>query len=368
MMCLAGLILCWLIGFAPLGLGIYQFRRHPECKLVTLTHLEQELIVLFINVTVTACNDITGFIHTLSLRWALHQESKLDFNSNLRLFTSSRRSKANSWYINAFMAALMVLSYVSTPFFFIPLPALSDHYVWWRGYDFQMCGLPMIILAIALLGQALVATFCTFSSTRILTWSSDPVETTSACVGDGSLHHISGCCLRAVGDGEEDVTGLRGKGQQKSAYRSHRQVRTVTHWIWIPVALAFCWVGVIGGLIQGYKVSTLWGVCGGGYWGFFPHSTNAWCFPTARLTPSLMISWGGNSIFNSIPGMMLLLAVIQAGMTMSLHCAELIVNVGRDEASWRRAGCKGWSRSNALSSVLRSPAAILLFMLKAVIH
>ncbi len=60
-----------------------------------------------------------GYIHTVSLRWSLQREGKLDFNSNLRLLTSSRKSWPNAWYCNMIFLCGIVLSYSSTSLIFL---------------------------------------------------------------------------------------------------------------------------------------------------------------------------------------------------------------------------------------------------------
>jgi hypothetical protein len=64
----------------------------------------------------------------------------------------------------------------------------------------------------------------------------------------------------------------------------------------------------------------------------------------------------------------ILIGIIQATMTLSLHSAELMVNMIRDERSWREASKGGHRCSNVLSSMLGSFPALVLFILKPVIH
>jgi hypothetical protein len=55
---------------------------------------------------------------------------------------------------------------------------------------------------------------------------------------------------------------------------------------------------------------------------------------------------------------------------MSLHCAELLVNVVRDELTWRKASKRGIKRkpTNVVIAVITSPPALVLLTLKPVIH
>jgi hypothetical protein len=53
---------------------------------------------------------------------------------------------------------------------------------------------------------------------------------------------------------------------------------------------------------------------------------------------------------------------------LPLHCAELLVNMVRDESTWRKASKNGRSRSNAIISMLGSLPAVVLFIFKPFIH
>lgn len=70
-----------------------------------------EIWLLAFNLLVTLATECVGYIHTTSLRWALYHENRLRHNSNLRLFTSSKHSMPNRWYVNAFWLLLISVSY-----------------------------------------------------------------------------------------------------------------------------------------------------------------------------------------------------------------------------------------------------------------
>jgi hypothetical protein len=92
-----------------------------------------------------------GFIHSTSLRWALYREARLEFNTNIRLFTSARSSALNRWYTNAIWTACLILCYAST----------SQVFLWgtvFNGYESFVSRLAVGTLAIGLLGQAVIAT------------------------------------------------------------------------------------------------------------------------------------------------------------------------------------------------------------------
>jgi hypothetical protein len=69
-------------------------------------------------------------------------------------------------------------------------------------------------------------------------------------------------------------------------------------------------------------------------------------------------------------GLLAVVCVLQAFITLSLHCAELLVNMIRDELMWRRAGTRGHPRPgyNAFFATITSIPAATLFALRPVLH
>lgn len=90
-----------------LGFTWFSFLAHNASNTTILA----EALPLAINILVTACIDYLGFIHTASLRWSLHRENQLQFNSNLRLFTGTRKFGPNSRVGNAFSACCHIICY-----------------------------------------------------------------------------------------------------------------------------------------------------------------------------------------------------------------------------------------------------------------
>ena len=381
-LCLGGLAFCWLVGLASLAIGLYLVRTGgilvsdgnvqeypftiPGGIATSFNKYAQELAPLGLNILVTICTDITGYIHTVSLRWALQEESRLTFNSNLRLFTSARQSKANAWYTNLLMAIFMVMSYASTSLLFIRetnvvlplLPANKDTFI---------CGYAAITLAIAILGQAFIASICLPSLVKVPTWGSDPLEITAACMDLGSLHHRPGRCMRSVHDSKEAAQPIAPSRRQKPAFSAHKEVRIVFRCMWLPVILAAMWGGILMYVVNADVED---GIIDGSYWSLFPNVDPTSVDPESQ-TPSVSIFWsqGAQTFdFGGFCWAFILIGAIQAIMTLSLHCAELMVNTVRDERSWREASNEGRRRPNVLSSMLGSFPALTLFIMKPVIH
>ena len=381
-LCISGLAFCWLIGILSLVIGVYLFRTGgilvsngnvseqpftiPGGIATSFNKYAQELFPLGLNILVTICTDITGYIHTVSLRWALQKESRLTFNSNLRLFTSARLSKANAWYTNLIMAVFMIMSYASTSLIFIRetnvvLPILPPN------KDIFICAYAIITLAIGILGQATIAAVCLPSLVKAPSWSSDPLEIAAACVVMDGLHHRPGRCMRSVHESKEAAQPISPSRRQRSALSAHREVSIVFRCMWIPVILAVTWGGVIM-LVLNTEVED--GLNNGNNWSLFPN-VDPTSVDTESQTPSVSIFWsqGAQTFdFGGFCWALSLIGLIQATMTLSLHSAELMVNTIRDEMSWRKAAKGGRRRSNVLSSMLGSFPALVLFILKPVIH
>lgn len=77
--------------------GIYLLRTNQATlgASASISTFGREAMALAINVILTLCTDGMMFVHSVSLRWALYREGRLEFNTNIRLFTSSKRFGPN---------------------------------------------------------------------------------------------------------------------------------------------------------------------------------------------------------------------------------------------------------------------------------
>lgn len=82
-LCIVGLVFCWLIGIAPLAVGVYLVHAadvdlntervrvrgyklvYPGGLAANFNKFARELAPLGLNIVVTICNDITGYIYTV---------------------------------------------------------------------------------------------------------------------------------------------------------------------------------------------------------------------------------------------------------------------------------------------------------------
>lgn len=228
--CLVGLAVALVGSISALILGgfvykrqqvIYNYRTesYDQTPLGLESTTSKEVISLLLNVYVTLITECLDFIHSASLRWALHNEGRLTFNSNLRLFTSAKQSYANGRIANFVWAVTLALSYTSVSQILLPNSPNSTFrsYIW--------CPSPLVILGVSLLCQALLATWCLIPSKQrnILSWDSSPLNTTLAYLHrNGRRFHAHQCVAIP-------------SSRQRNAYRAVPNVRRIVIFLWVLV-------------------------------------------------------------------------------------------------------------------------------------
>lgn len=398
LLCLYGLGLGSVAGLISLSFGIYLVHSPGRKQFLSWNKTISEFMPLLINVLVTIHNETAGYILTVSLRWALQREGRLGFSSNLRLFSKARSSAGNSWYANLIVAICIILTYASSSLIFIPD---YDSETWAEGlYQTLMPagrttyvnGYALITLGIGMLGQSAVAAACLRSMRFFSTWSSNLMEVASACLATGAIRPQPGRCMRSVHQVKLESAPARPMSRQLSLFRAQKQARIVFYVLWASVLLAIIWATAL--LLVIHKSNVVQGVVNGYAFSFFPVSANPSIVGsgtgrdtlTGNWTPSVAIPWlivgsrGSNGLvapewkehiyFPSYIGILAVVCVLQAFITLSLHCAEILVNMTRDELMWRRAGSKGFARPglNAMFSAISSIPGMTLFVLKPVLH
>lgn len=78
-----------------------------------------EAFSLLVNLALTFVTDSLSYVHSMSLRWALAKEGRLEFNTNIRLLTSSLSIGPNRWWANAISLLTLMLYYGATSVLFI---------------------------------------------------------------------------------------------------------------------------------------------------------------------------------------------------------------------------------------------------------
>lgn len=360
-LCIFALVCSWLCGFGVLGFGCwlaYEYEKGTDYYW-TLPHLVAELMPLAINLFVTLLTQSTGYIHTVSLRWSLQREGRLTFNSNLRLFSCSRKSGPNRWWSNAFLLLCITLAYASSSLSFAHKTHSTDFSsVFELGDDdIFICYPAVIFLGLCISGFNSISTWALLS-TRIPSWSSSPLDTAYAAMRSGSIQHQNYRCMLSVHDRKKDNQPVYPRMRQRGAWRADREVAWILVILWMLVILCFLVAGIIHHLIGELNPS-------------LDHSWGSWSVPWAATTQIFQFSPMTNDTLASTIAIIFLFGLMQSPLTFGIHCAELQVNLSRDEAFWRKASSPQGCRLEAYDSIkaaFTSWQSVGLFAFKSVLH
>lgn len=397
-LCKCGLLFSWVLGFACLGASLYFRIGHPQFTkqvsasevLLPVNRYFAEGFVLALNIILTLSNEATGYIHTVSLRWALQRENRLIFNSNLRLFTSSRTSRLNSWFINLLFLICLVLSYASTALILVPISTFLDS---------NQESTPLFHLSIdaafnlsfSILIQTFLATLCFKYSHHVPTWSCSPLDTAAACVS------IEPTLTPSVGYNKIPSTSpevIDTTLQENLWSMNKKEVSRVVYTLWTTVLICLLWFVatiLVVRLLEKHDQAVF--ILNGGNWSVFPVVNKSDIstlteilssvpegdlYPSgpffAQSSPAISMLSGSRIDHARLTGLLAMIIIFQTPLTASLHCAELLVNSFRDETTWRKAVKSGnittffQSNENAFFSAIKSPPALILFFAKPVLH
>lgn len=332
--------------------------------LPTTSSTKTEFLSLALNLIVTICTESIGFVHSVALKSALAGESRLHCNTNLRLLTAAHGNgwrNPNGSLFNAIMTILLITSYVASSLIFIPFHAeVTDDasQQWWNTC---IPAVPVLVLGIALLLQAVIA-LAGLRQTKILTWSSSPLDTTAALLHEGLFTRNEGRCMHNVTDLNSYVGPRPPSELQPSAWESHSSIKKIIILLWSLVLMCVIWGGMVIVAWTQWVTSAL----GPGLdsWSLFPNShTNLVEYET-YVDPD----YGYPEAVWFIVFMVFI--AVQGGMTLGLHCSEIIVNVTRDEVIWRNATSSTGTHSsqNPLITMLGSWPNVGLLVAKPVLR
>ncbi|KAG1801189.1 uncharacterized protein BJ212DRAFT_1210928, partial [Suillus subaureus] len=307
--------------------------------------LEGEILSLAFNLIVTLCTESIGLAHGISLRSALASESRLRFNTNLRLLTAARGwCNPNGVLFNGISAVLLIISYTSASLVVCPNYSLTYQ-------NLAIAGISLLVLGIALLLQVMIA-LSGMRAVKILTWSSSPFDLTAALVHHTQLTPATFRCMRCVSDLDAFGGPAKPSDIQPSAWHAHPNIRKVVIFLWVIVAACAGWAA-LSTYIQRKDYANM----GALMWSFLPNMQSSYI---AYDLPG--VNFGEVWIL-----LLVNMAVIQGSLTLGLHCSELIANVIRDETQWRSAtGRKGLR--TATNSILTHPICLVLFATKPFLH
>ncbi|KAG1773833.1 hypothetical protein EDD22DRAFT_984127 [Suillus occidentalis] len=327
----------------------------------------KETLALAFNLIVTLCTESIGFVHGISLRSALASESRLRFNTNLRLLTAARGwCNPNGALLNSISAVLLIISYSSASLIvcinFITQPpdtppgtSLSE--------GLALAGLPLLILGVALLLQVMIA-LLGMRAVKISTWSSSPFDLTAALVHHTQLTPVTVRCMRCVSALEVYGDPARPSETQPSAWHAHSSIRKVVISLWGIVAACAGWAVLVMSVWHKYAGTDVASP--------YALTTQTWSFIPNLLYDSF------NYIQYDIPGIGIQcwllvfgnVVVVQGPLTLGLHCSELIANVIRDESQWRCATRKNGLKTatNPMKLIFTHPICLILFVSKPFLH
>ncbi|KAG1832319.1 hypothetical protein DFJ58DRAFT_823189 [Suillus subalutaceus] len=355
-----GSVFSILVGLGFIVGGVYMWiftlsnQSHVHGLLYFKCHVPSEVPSLALNLIVTVCTECAGVVHSRTLRFALFQERRATYNSNLRLLTGSDEKAMNSATINGLMALLLIISYSSSSFLFRDL----GQYIW----SVEACGvmaIPAIVLGMSIFLQTCIS-LSALRNIEIPTWSTSPFDTIPAlrlihrpqCL---KKHYLFADTCTCVGT-PPDTT--KPKHPQPSAWNTRKGVRRAIYFLWgLAIICMFwgLWVYLI--LPDGPSRS----------WAFFPGPDN---YGEDAIPGDYWWTQQGIS-FATWLSLYALMVITQGSLTLGLHCVELVAGVVRDETIWR--GGKDGSNSGINSSwfrafMLRNWLHIVLFCTKPVLH
>ncbi|KAJ2895678.1 uncharacterized protein MKZ38_006260 [Zalerion maritima] len=384
--CQAGLAASVLVAVASLVGGgvclVFQLQ-DGQTVFFSMPWILREIIPLLINLLITLLTESMGYIHGCSLRWALFREGRLEYNSNLRLLSFSRKNTANTWYCNLVYFIGMVLSYASTSLIFLSFnPELAETI----DYDFDIedrsdddihiNGIALLTLGTGLLLQAAIAGWCLAGKKNIITWSSNPLTVAKACLQTGGgaypVEYQSGKCMMSVHMRKDDYpNGVNPTMVQRPMTTGHPHIKWVFGLLWPLPAVLLGW-----GLALHFTLmnGTMEGVHGTS-WSFIPKftgNTDNSCDAVQCTdgTSILNLSWTQYTTAVGTIGAVFMIAGFQAIVTLALHISELIIDLSRDEKTYRElssvAGTNPKYRS--IKVACNYFPSIFLFVMKACVH
>ncbi|RDA93962.1 hypothetical protein CP533_5038 [Ophiocordyceps camponoti-saundersi (nom. inval.)] len=370
MYCLLSLLIGSALALLCLSSGLYFLATEPmTLGLPTnISPLTQELVILMVNVILTLCIDGMMFIHSVSLRWALYHENRLEYNTNIRLLTSSSKSGPNRWYSNAATLFFLVLSYASSSTL-LPLTDSMSH----SGDESLLNATALVGLGIALAGQAAIATWCLVSNCHsIPTWSSNPLNTTLAAIRKGTLTRRPGRSMLSVHQKHRLLPeAVRPAKRQKPMLRVQSAVPCIVIFLWLLAFVAIAWlISII--LVARKSEPACWRFAIA--WKIGDDCSRNWVpflFNDSETFLLRRYTYGQQTILS-----LLFICAIQGVQTLGLHCVELLVNLSRDETVWRRGYSSETTKQAPGLKLSQSPlvAAVsswenmMLLLAKAVLH
>lgn len=365
--CLLVLGLSYIGSLASLAASIYLYVANIDASyfdngrtwsaVTDISPAARAILSLVLSTIVTTCTEAMGYIHSVTLRWALLRERRLQYSSNLRLLSCAHRSWPNSMWANSLFAIALVFSYVGASQALVSYTSGGQYPAPPRNGALAN-GPALLVLGLGLLIQAVISTACLLQNfSRTPTWSSNIFIITLACLQErpDTLQRKKDRCLlsaySAIHERHEGV--VKPHHRQPSMLLTDPGTRHIVRFIWFLPLVVLSWAIVVAVLVA--------------------------VLPTQQANvigyfPSLNLS------MNTVPGLFTAIVIVgafQAFATIGLHAVELLVTRYRDEQCWRRAsktpGVTGNNNRStrpyiSVMAGLTSWQSLSLFILKPLIH
>jgi hypothetical protein len=317
-----------------------------------------EFLAFVINIVLTLCSDGLAYVHSISLRWALIKEKRLEFNTNIRLFRSSQQSFPNGKTANFFSAIFLILGYAGTSQLFLIRTSDCSYapgqievsgvdlteYGYFTGLSilgFYVNPVALIVIGISLAGQIIIATLCLLTNLRgIPTWTANPINTTLAALKNSVVEYHRGKCLQPTTRERQDTTvQVSALAREPSASNALSSVCWyICDYLWILSCISMA-VTITCAVKRDEEFAFSW-------------TTDPkvgpvrFEVPTVKTNSDIFLLFPpqpndyGKSI--SLPTMfflgILFAFAVQGLHAIGMHLGEFIVNLSRDEHIWRQAG------------------------------
>lgn len=374
------------------GLVVVITERHHAWP-TSLTETQAEGIVFAVNLILTTTTDSLGYVHATSLRWALYREGRLQYNTNIRLFTSSRENAVNSWPANSIWISCLILSYACTSILLIrgpdkltvTTPGLlsQERAPTCKPGDscISLNGMAFLLLGVSLLGQTTIGAVCLWNHSRLIpTWSPNPLNNTVAALKSSNptlRHRPDRCMLSSGGDTSGSPEPVLPARRQPNLFSLLPTVRWILGFLWLLTTVTFVWAVIVLRI-----VASVYASCNGSPFSWAGQEVlnlndkqylDSTCYlvhfamDPASNSPSRTRHF---SLAVQFILSILFLCGIQAATTVALHCIELVVNMTRDERCWRASTSASGARlsTTPVIGVLRSWEALILLGMKATLH
>ncbi|KAF2096751.1 hypothetical protein NA57DRAFT_78346 [Rhizodiscina lignyota] len=377
--CIIGLVFSACVGIACIVVGAVVAKGSD--RLIHITPVAHVLIPFLINFGfVLPVTESLSYVHMVCLRWNLLHESRLEFNANLRLLTFSKTNPANGLLANILFSLAIAFCYAASSMIFVQ-----------NTYEFHKTAgstkfyeassvtsftkVPPIALGVAILVLCVLSTWSLLTS-KILTWSSNPLNTLAAAISKGAIIHRDGRAMMSVHHRKQTSAPVRPSPLQRPPIAANSMVPKILFGTIGVLFALIAWMGIMIGV--GYHNKN------GMSWNIIPTATINGANSLDNLanqTMTVYLQWfttenpgiGPNIIHEPMmAGVLVFTVAIQSILTIGLHTAELQITLLRDEDVWREMTSKGGSvrldKYNSYFQPLLSWQNVVLLIFKPAIH